>query len=155
MPQRLWSCEPGPAGSRRVSSRLLPQFDNFELGQHADGACSGLVFRYYQAKAALSAEQRLAICGVRPQNLVVDEGRIQFAQREQHLIPILRFGEDVAGQYLAAQFASLRNTRALQNFIQPYALVDSLHSIVGGANRSEEHTSELQSLRHLVCRLLL
>src|SRR5262245_64183555 len=25
----------------------------------------------------------------------------------------------------------------------------------GKANRSEEHTSELQSLRHLVCRLLL
>src|SRR5262245_62363754 len=25
----------------------------------------------------------------------------------------------------------------------------------GGAPRSEEHTSELQSLRHLVCRLLL
>src|ERR1035438_1027014 len=25
----------------------------------------------------------------------------------------------------------------------------------GGLNRSEEHTSELQSLRHLVCRLLL
>src|SRR5262245_44486847 len=24
-----------------------------------------------------------------------------------------------------------------------------------GSNRSEEHTSELQSLRHLVCRLLL
>src|SRR5262245_63607112 len=26
-------------------------------------------------------------------------------------------------------------------------------SLVGGALRSEEHTSELQSLRHLVCRL--
>src|SRR5262245_65045012 len=26
---------------------------------------------------------------------------------------------------------------------------------LGKANRSEEHTSELQSLRHLVCRLLL
>src|SRR5258705_5088647 len=25
----------------------------------------------------------------------------------------------------------------------------------GGSRRSEEHTSELQSLRHLVCRLLL
>src|SRR5436853_4890144 len=25
----------------------------------------------------------------------------------------------------------------------------------GGGSRSEEHTSELQSLRHLVCRLLL
>src|SRR5438045_6191520 len=27
--------------------------------------------------------------------------------------------------------------------------------VVGDAKRSEEHTSELQSLRHLVCRLLL
>src|ERR1035441_10715209 len=30
-----------------------------------------------------------------------------------------------------------------------------LKSVVTGAPRSEEHTSELQSLRHLVCRLLL
>src|SRR5262245_64131246 len=28
-------------------------------------------------------------------------------------------------------------------------------AVVAAANRSEEHTSELQSLRHLVCRLLL
>src|ERR1035441_7117708 len=28
-------------------------------------------------------------------------------------------------------------------------------SPIGSATRSEEHTSELQSLRHLVCRLLL
>src|ERR1035441_2266881 len=32
------------------------------------------------------------------------------------------------------------------------ALPDSV-SITGGLHRSEEHTSELQSLRHLVCRL--
>src|SRR5262245_63816313 len=36
---------------------------------------------------------------------------------------------------------------------------ESLSASVGGriveVNRSEEHTSELQSLRHLVCRLLL
>src|SRR5438045_7518289 len=31
----------------------------------------------------------------------------------------------------------------------------ALHRRVDGADRSEEHTSELQSLRHLVCRLLL
>src|SRR5262245_48747331 len=30
-----------------------------------------------------------------------------------------------------------------------------VHVSVGTANRSEEHTSELQSLRHIVCRLLL
>src|SRR5205814_6623375 len=29
------------------------------------------------------------------------------------------------------------------------------HSLAARRNRSEEHTSELQSLRHLVCRLLL
>src|SRR5262245_65093854 len=35
--------------------------------------------------------------------------------------------------------------------LDPVALVEQ----AGGARRSEEHTSELQSLRHLVCRLLL
>src|SRR5437899_5942411 len=33
--------------------------------------------------------------------------------------------------------------------------VDYQNGIFAGADRSEEHTSELQSLRHLVCRLLL
>src|SRR5262245_30361293 len=32
---------------------------------------------------------------------------------------------------------------------------DFLRRLGNGNNRSEEHTSELQSLRHLVCRLLL
>src|ERR1035441_4047057 len=35
------------------------------------------------------------------------------------------------------------------------ALQSSVKGMLGGLNRSEEHTSELQSLRHLVCRLLL
>src|SRR2546425_6401002 len=30
-----------------------------------------------------------------------------------------------------------------------------VHAVRGGAGRSEEHTSELQSLAYLVCRLLL
>src|ERR1039458_10694099 len=34
-------------------------------------------------------------------------------------------------------------------------LADSASSIIHAIIRSEEHTSELQSLRHLVCRLLL
>src|SRR5438045_9361879 len=33
--------------------------------------------------------------------------------------------------------------------------IDGRTTIVGAPKRSEEHTSELQSLRHLVCRLLL
>src|SRR5258705_1064541 len=35
------------------------------------------------------------------------------------------------------------------------AWIDRCHSRRGTAYRSEEHTSELQSLTHLVCRLLL
>src|SRR2546429_676125 len=34
-------------------------------------------------------------------------------------------------------------------------LIDELLSLFGGRTRSEEHTSELQSRLHLVCRLLL
>src|SRR5262245_63262909 len=35
------------------------------------------------------------------------------------------------------------------------ARLDREHTFAGRGLRSEEHTSELQSLRHLVCRLLL
>src|SRR5262245_62227581 len=37
---------------------------------------------------------------------------------------------------------------------EPEARID-LHGMTHDGARSEEHTSELQSLRHLVCRLLL
>src|SRR5262245_64723177 len=37
----------------------------------------------------------------------------------------------------------------------PRRLAPGLVRLVDGERRSEEHTSELQSLRHLVCRLLL
>src|SRR5258705_2664164 len=37
----------------------------------------------------------------------------------------------------------------------PAAIARPVVEIFVGDNRSEEHTSELQSLRHLVCRLLL
>src|SRR5438045_3302219 len=41
-----------------------------------------------------------------------------------------------------------------QLHIDPHLIVCSLHAAFEDV-RSEEHTSELQSLRHLVCRLLL
>src|SRR5690606_39774491 len=42
---------------------------------------------------------------------------------------------------------------AVQRFIGPSLSAHRLH--LGGAARSEEHTSELQSRENLVCRLLL
>src|ERR1035438_3351269 len=44
--------------------------------------------------------------------------------------------------------------RSIQSDVAPRLLLQ--HSVPGARHpRSEEHTSELQSLRHLVCRLLL
>src|SRR5437899_6409312 len=46
-----------------------------------------------------------------------------------------------------------RDVRGALDALQPSALVFSKLDV--WPERSEEHTSELQSLRHLVCRLLL
>src|SRR5262245_38326958 len=43
----------------------------------------------------------------------------------------------------------------LKSFAPALRALDGGLTISGGEPRSEEHTSELQSLRHLVCRLLL
>src|SRR5258705_9429245 len=56
-------------------------------------------------------------------------------------------------------FRSLRRQRAIPNS-RRIRLHDTQHGVDGrrtdaDPHRSEEHTSELQSLRHLVCRLLL
>src|SRR2546425_3792366 len=40
--------------------------------------------------------------------------------------------------------------RGIRNYVSPAAMVER-----AGIKRSEEHTSELQSLAYLVCRLLL
>src|ERR1035441_786163 len=51
--------------------------------------------------------------------------------------------------WVHAHFLSLDNDRLLKVYRQRAGLP------APGDDRSEEHTSELQSLRHLVCRLLL
>src|SRR5262245_45819570 len=46
-------------------------------------------------------------------------------------------------------------TEIIFDHIHTARLKESPLALVGDQGRSEEHTSELQSLRHLVCRLLL
>src|SRR5438045_6355694 len=61
-------------------------------------------------------------------------------------------------QPLAAAAASApgsRNARTSLMSPAPAALAARMTSALLVSTRSEEHTSELQSLRHLVCRLLL
>src|SRR5262245_63632740 len=57
----------------------------------------------------------------------------------------------------AARAEALRNAGVLLTFNTSKELRPGETALLAGARliRSEEHTSELQSLRHLVCRLLL
>src|SRR2546425_5015749 len=61
-------------------------------------------------------------------------------------------------QMAAGRLRTMHPLLALQAFIGPiffHLLARSLAERVAGFDRSEEHTSELQSLAYLVCRLLL
>src|ERR1035441_11032154 len=63
---------------------------------------------------------------------------------------------DLWSQFL--QFGQGRNKNALSIGVAPFPKFADDRSVQERRNddeRSEEHTSELQSLRHLVCRLLL
>src|ERR1035441_9991735 len=62
----------------------------------------------------------------------------------EHKIDLVRLDQPQAGQVRAVQ-ANRRTTGS----------VDNTGVLAKRLKRSEEHTSELQSLRHLVCRLLL
>src|SRR5205814_5568420 len=61
----------------------------------------------------------------------------------------------VAGALVKIVPPRARRSPMLTVVVTSYAPRNSSAAGRGGVCRSEEHTSELQSLRHLVCRLLL
>src|SRR5262245_64597513 len=81
-----------------------------------------------------------------------------------HALPISEDGIKRAPRHIAdRRDAEYRTGNGGERETNPGVVVDSLHPGVRDRtgkgveehHRSEEHTSELQSLRHLVCRLLL
>ena len=72
------------------------------------------IFRYDQTEPALRAGQCFAIGCIRQQDLVVDKRRVEFAERKDNLISVLRLSENIARKRLAAEFTPLRNTSPLQ-----------------------------------------
>src|SRR5258705_6139352 len=95
--------------------------------------------------------------------------RTQSQRAKRALERMLEFQNDKARHFLetghdhsgALLRRSLEVRKKLEEFQQTGARVlevgSGAHGLIFffGARRSEEHTSELQSLRHLVCRLLL
>src|SRR5438045_9703666 len=61
----------------------------------------------------------------------------------------------LTGESLGAPLTVLDVPAAAVELIHVYSLVHDDLPAMDDDDRSEEHTSELQSLRHLVCRLLL
>src|SRR5205814_4664682 len=63
----------------------------------------------------------------------------------------------VAAALIAFLFLGLLPAYSQSSFVALFAVTLAVSFVLGGPvlRRSEEHTSELQSLRHLVCRLLL
>src|ERR1035438_4501600 len=58
-------------------------------------------------------------------------------------------------QFVSVLLLAVIDHGHIQTRYKPQAWDPAHRTRVGLRNRSEEHTSELQSLRHLVCRLLL
>src|SRR3989441_6928964 len=109
----------------------------FDIGADADQAALNVNNRVKQAEPRLPEE-------VRRQGVTVQKGSSAFLQ-------VLAFYSP-DGRY---------DNLAISNFVTLNVL-DALKRVPGttnvqifGAKRSEEHTSELQSLAYLVCRLLL
>src|SRR5262245_64520829 len=80
-----------------------------------------------------------------------EEGSLEQIEKQMHkLVNVLRVTELAPGETLERELALITVSVAPDKRAELIALAQ-----VFGATRSEEHTSELQSLRHLVCRLLL
>src|SRR5205814_8229308 len=72
-------------------------------------------------------------------------------------LPICEFGaeETVEIDFHIAAGAEVFGRRPFDAHTEPGLVGGHIELVVIADERSEEHTSELQSLRHLVCRLLL
>src|SRR5215469_11203415 len=105
---------------RRISSLL--QLDNFERFEHPHRAGAGFILRANQSERTLVPEQRLSVPFVGHQNLVVSEFRIDFAQREHHLVSVMRLRDHVSGQRLASELSD-RRAGSLEDFAQRNAFI--------------------------------
>src|SRR5579859_2622231 len=76
--------------STRVLTMAISSTERLRAWPTSEPSVRRFVLRHNQPEAALRAEQRLAIRSVRQQNPIVDKSRIEFAERENYLIPVLR-----------------------------------------------------------------
>src|ERR1035438_10831541 len=81
----------------------------------------------------------------------------QLAKIANSSVVLLHVADGWAARYFGPDAVSpeVDEDKAYLENIKAEFLLDNIQAETELAYRSEEHTSELQSLRHLVCRLLL
>src|SRR5258705_7546659 len=122
-----------------------------EIPQHPPNPEKRLVDRFHHENAyliALDADQLIGMMAVRHQRpFSLDE---KLGNIDRYLPP----GRKICEIRLLSVLPSHRNGMVFQGLLK-LLLEYGKSQRYNLAVRSEEHTSELQSLRHLVCRLLL
>src|SRR5690625_1326147 len=79
---------------------------------------------------------------------------LAISRNEEKLKELEKFATKSTYRYLALDLADFEGLTKVKSAIADWDRVDVLYNNAGYL-RSEEHTSELQSRGHLVCRLLL
>src|SRR5437899_11821200 len=111
---------------------------------------SGVVATELGIELAARGHQVHFITSSQPFRLTGREANIHFHEVSVATYPLFEYPPyDLA---LATRMAEVADFYSLDLLHVHYAIPHSVSALLA---RSEEHTSELQSLRHLVCRLLL
>src|SRR5215831_3276991 len=126
-----------------ASRALFPYLYDLKLRQHANGTCSRLVLGSNQKEPSLRAKQGLTVGCVGEEYFVVDEGRIEFGEREYNLITVLRLRQYVGGERLSTQLAALWNSSLLEDLMEPNAIVNSLHAVAFGVHGGTRHFRQI------------
>src|SRR5690349_6484722 len=142
-----------PHPARQTPGRGIAFFPEISEAQQI---CDAFIqFRYRHATSAAEKAKILLHCEVRIQTKALRD----VTKLRPHLLPFLPDVVACNGRFSAGrmgQAAQHPNSRRLTGAVSPKKSEDCARNDgEGNFPRSEEHTSELQSRRDLVCRLLL
>src|SRR5437899_6444888 len=117
---------------------------------------------YFEELTSEQIERQLGTLLIGPMNVTRAILPVMRKQRSGHIITISStaglVGFAFCSAYAAAKFGVEGWMESLQQEVGPFGITTTIVNpgfFRTELDRSEEHTSELQSLRHLVCRLLL
>src|SRR5690554_2268557 len=143
---------------------VSPQINFLNIGERCNVAGSRRFLRLIQEKKyeeALNIARQQVEDGAQVIDINMDEGLLDGVQEMTNFLNMIASDPDVSRVPIMIDSSDWEVIEAGLKCVQGKSIVNSI-SLKNGekeflhqARRSEEHTSELQSRPHLVCRLLL